>query len=512
MPDVNDAASATNDPWAVVSVGNHPVPAATPATQMQPTQPSQSENPAPQAKQDANDPWAVVSVGGNPTQPSQPTTQSENQSDKGFLSGLWGSTGKPLVSLAGQFYDYYKQKVEQEQQRPLGKQALDAVVNGMVGPAQMLKDAVTDENHPLHQIAKGIYESHKATAYKAAVALQRAIDAYHAGNDAELRRAVSEYAGYTGATALPALGPAAAQAGEDIGAGKTGQGLGEATGLVASVLAPRVIGKVVPKVVNAVKAVGAVPDVADQIIKGEKVAQPAADAALRQGASAASKEAGLSTVQPNSLRTVLEDPIDSLETQAKAQYRQIDQAAGTDFKALNDKLSNTEYQIRQLTETEADIAKEAQLEQSRTAIIEKIEAAKHEAIANGVDPEILDEADATFKQANALRDVEAKVFKNSGVVKGNVVHGTPETVNVDAAVKALQKLQDADSFGGSRLEQAFGKAGAKAVLDDMYAAQRAGVKAMTRQQWAVRLTKLGLTAGGLTLGGHILHTALSVGE
>src|SRR5262249_2767027 len=156
------------------------------------------------------------------------------------------------------------------------------------------------------QIAKGIYESHKATAYKAAVALQRAIDAYHSGNNAELRRAVSEYAGYTGATALPALGPAAAQAGEDIGTGKTGQGLGEGTGLVASVLAPRVIGKVVPKVV---KAVGAAPsaaaDVAEQVVKGEKIAQPQAEAALRQGASAASKEAGVSTVQPQSLRTVL---------------------------------------------------------------------------------------------------------------------------------------------------------------------------------------------------------------
>jgi hypothetical protein len=198
-----------------------------------------------------------------------------------------------------------------------------------------------------------------------------------------------------------------------------------------------------------------------------------------------------------------------LETQAKSQYRQIDQAAGTDFKALNDKLSNTEYQIRQLTETEEDVAKEAQLEKSRTAILDKIEAAKQEAIANGVDPTALDEADASFKQANALRDVEAKVFKNTGVVKGNVVHGTPETINVDAAVKALQKLQDTEKFGGSRLEQAFGKAGAKAVLDDMYSAQRAGVKAMTRQQWATRIAKVGLTAGGVALGGHILHAALA---
>lgn len=246
-----------------------------------------------------------------------------------------------------------------------------------------------------------------------------------------------------------------------------------------------------------------------QVVKGERIAQPQAEAALRRAASTGSREAGVSTVQPQSLRTVLEDPIESLETQAKSQYKQIDRAAGTDFKALNDKLSNTEYQIRQLTETEEDVAKEAALEKSRSALIDKIEAAKQEAIKNGVDPKVLDAADESFKQANALKDVEAKVFKNTGVVKGNIAHATPETVNVDSAVKALQKLQDTEKFSGSRLEQAFGKEGAAKVLDDMYAAQRAGVKAMTRQQWAARIAKLGLTAGGLAVGGHVLHAALT---
>jgi DNA-binding transcriptional regulator YdaS (Cro superfamily) len=440
-------------------------------------------------------------------------TQNQPNADKGFLSGLWGATGKPIATLSGQLFDYYRQRAEAEQQRSFGRQTLDAVVNGMTGPLEILKDAATDENHPLRQVVTGIYEAHKATAYKAAVALQHAIDAHRAGNDSEMRRALSEYVGYTGATGLPALGPAAAQAGEDIGAGKTGEGLGEGTGLVASVLAPRVIGKVAPKVVGAaskvVKATGAVPEVVEQIAKGERVAQPEAEAALRRAATTGSREAGQATVQPQSLRAVLEDPIDSLESQTKVQYREIDRAAGTDFKALNDKLSNTEYQIRQLTETEEDVAKEAQLEKSRTAIMDKIEAAKQQAIAKGVDPDILDKADANFRQANALKDVEARVFKNTGVVKGNVVHGTPETVNVDAAVKALQKLQDSEPYGSSRLEQAFGREGAKAVLDDMYSAQRAGVKALTRQQWATRVAKLGLTVGGLTLGGHILHAVLA---
>jgi hypothetical protein len=82
-----------------------------------------------------------------------------------------------------------------------------------------------------------------------------------------------------------------------------------------------------------------------------------------------------------------------------------------------------------------------------------------------------------------------KVFKNSNIVQGNEKFGTPETVNVDSAVKALQKLQDSDKYGASRLEQALGKDGANNLLNDMYAAQRAGVKALSRQQMAKRLAK-----------------------
>jgi hypothetical protein len=162
---------------------------------------------------------------------------------------------------------------------------------------------------------------------------------------------------------------------------------------------------------------------------------------------------------------------------------------GTDFKALNDKLRNTEYQLRQLTETESDVAQEAKLEASRTAIIDKIEAAKQQAIDNGVSPDLLKQADQKFTQARALADLEAKVFKNPNIVSGNSALGTPETVNVNSAVKALQKLQDTSKFGSSRLEQALGKEGAQNLLKDMYAAQRTGVKALSRQQMAAKIAK-----------------------
>jgi hypothetical protein len=250
----------------------------------------------------------------------------------------------------------------------------------------------------------------------------------------------------------------------------------------------------------AVESAGIVQKIKN-MFKGKEAAQPEAEEALRGGVKAGGKESGISTVQPQSLRTIAEEPIQTLDSSAKSLYRQIDQAAGTDFKALNEKLDNTEYQIRQLTETEEDIQKEAALEKSRTAIMDKIEAAKQQAKEAGIDPKILDAADAKFKQARALSDVEAKVFKNPSIVQGNTKFGSAETVNVDSAIKQLQKLQDATKYGGSRLEQALGKEGARQLLERMYAAKRAGDVALSHQQVAAMIAKyVGLPIAGATAG------------
>jgi hypothetical protein len=227
------------------------------------------------------------------------------------------------------------------------------------------------------------------------------------------------------------------------------------------------------------------PGIVSQITKGKNVAEPQANEALGEAAQSAGTGSA-----PASLREGLTQPINAGESAAQSLYKQIDDASGTDFKALNQKLKNTNKQIRLLTDTPEDQAMEAKLEQSRTGLQDKIDSAKREAIAKGVDPKTLKQADAAFKQTEALRDVEEKVFKNVNVVKGNAAMGTEETVNIDAAVKELQKLQDNEAFGSPRLEQAFGKDGAKQLLSKFYDAQRQGVHAMKVQQvakWVARI-------------------------
>jgi hypothetical protein len=75
-----------------------------------------------------------------------------------------------------------------------------------------------------------------------------------------------EAAGHLGAAALPLVGPAAANAGEQIASGDVAGGLGSGAGLIGSVLAPRVVAQV-PGAVAATgdavaRAAGAVRDVA----------------------------------------------------------------------------------------------------------------------------------------------------------------------------------------------------------------------------------------------------------
>lgn len=235
------------------------------------------------------------------------------------------------------------------------------------------------------------------------------------------------------------------------------------------------------------------PGIVSQVTKGEEVAQPQAQEAFRSASQSATPEGA--SVQPLSIREGLSNPIDVSEHVYKDLYRQIDEAAGTDIKALREKLANTEYQIRQLTDTEADQALEAKLEMARQGLLDKIDDAQKEAVENGVSPETITKADKAFQQTQALKDVEAKVFKNPNVVVGNAKYGTNETVNVNSAIKALQRLEDNTKYGGSRLEQAFGKDAADSLLKNLYEAQRAGQKAVKVQQVAKWLGVSALGAG-----------------
>lgn len=284
-----------------------------------------------------------------------------------------------------------------------------------------------------------------------------------------------------------------AKTGGDVNAAaKTGATVAAGSALLGGAIEGVKALRVNPFRVSAVAATE--PGYVSQILHGEDVAQPTAQSALRTGA-----ESVTGKTSPASLRASLDQPISDTLASAKKLYRQVDEASGTNFGALNEKLSNTEYQ---LSLTPDGSPEEAKWEASRQNLLDKIADAKQKALDAGVDPDTLKTADAQFTRARALQDLQTKVFKNSSIVEGNASMGTPETIKVDAAVKALQKLQDSTKYGGPRLEQALGKDAANALLKSLYDAQRLGEKAVTRQELLQKIVKV---SKGIAIGGGALY-------
>jgi len=237
------------------------------------------------------------------------------------------------------------------------------------------------------------------------------------------------------------------------------------------------------------------PGIIKQAIQGEKVAQAPAQAGLKTAAKA------VGGVEKEGLRTSLAEPVDKAFTTAKSTYAKIDKASGTDFKALTDKLGEAEEKIRMAADGSAE---EAQAIEARDKLNFNFELAKQKAEREGVPLSTLNEADKQWTKAQALKDVEAKIFRNPTHIEGNVAHGTPETVNIDSTIKALERLQSNTKYGAPRLEQAFDKDGASKILDDLYAAQRLGVKAAGKQEVAKVFAKWAARVAGVGLGYEVL--------
>jgi hypothetical protein len=176
--------------------------------------------------------------------------------------------------------------------------------------------------------------------------------------------------------------------------------------------------------------------------------------------------------------TAADDLLAKVGIQKDAAYKQIDDTVGFDLKAERQKLSDTQYAIKQ---PGADVPKlNAEMDISTKQIAEantKLQAA-------GIDPKVADRLNTSW-EAN-------KGFKN------DIVKSTSSDGNIN--VKQLLKRTADSRFNpkyGDRLAQAFGKgdvaAGkpiAEAYIKGLEAAQKAGVQAVHAQkvhQWIAGL-------------------------
>lgn len=182
------------------------------------------------------------------------STQSQPSAPQGVVgaaTGFYQNTLGPIVNLASGIKDYAanqltpegqaaSQQLQQQQEdyktqtyKEAGQHLKDGNFAAAAGSLLSLFSGPTDKADPLTGLVSNLIDAHKAEAAKT-------VAAYKAGR-------YSEAAGHGLATVIPAVGPAAAKAGEDIGEGNTAYGTGEAAGLLSSIVAPYAVGKVIGK-------------------------------------------------------------------------------------------------------------------------------------------------------------------------------------------------------------------------------------------------------------------------
>ena len=252
-----------------------------------------------------------------------------------------------------------------------------------------------------------------------------------------------------------------------------------------------------PGIVNTEAAEVPKPGIVKQIVQGEKVAQPGARAALRSGAQASAVDAGVeaSAETGGSIRSLMNEPIESLAAKERAAYDTINNASGTDLKSLYDHVEA----VQDALDDPTNVSNRSALQEDLKNTQESIAKGEAKATENGVDPNTLNQAKEMTKQRYSMENVDSKLFNNEGVVNGNVEHGAPETINIKSAIRQVENLDKPSKFAPrgtpTRLEQALGVDGAKALKQGLYDAQKAGQTAATRQTVAKWVGgSLGLTA------------------
>jgi hypothetical protein len=229
--------------------------------------------------------------------------------------------------------------------------------------------------------------------------------------------------------------------------------------------------------------------------------------AVRQGVETGANVQGVATpqlvegVRTNPIlenaTTVLDEPANAFKAKEAAAYKQIDQTAGFDLKELKNQLRNDQYEIKQLGTTPEDVARKAKLQSSITDASQRITDAEAKLSKAGIDPKA---GDSVHTARMALQD-----FKNT-LVKVTDPDGT---INVDKLINQSKALRF--SKRGDRLAQIMGQDGADTYMEQLQAAQKAGVHAMKAQKiakWAAGLAGAVAIGSAATAGAKHVMTLL----
>lgn len=203
-----------------------------------------------------------------------------------------------------------------------------------------------------------------------------------------------------------------------------------------------------------------------------------------------------------SIRDAAGDMGDKVLAESKADYEALDEATNGRFQRFRDRLEANRRKLNNLTDSEEDRNTEASILKNQKETEDAMSDAFEEAKAKGVDPNLIDRADANFKKSQALYDLDTAVKRSTTGARPGVSHPDllaehPETINPKMFHKRINAMYDS-----GRLQDALGEEQANRLFDSTLEHSGAYDKIMRNQKIAKYASLPVATALG---GGYAAH-------
>jgi hypothetical protein len=185
---------------------------------------------------------------------------------------------------------------------------------------------------------------------------------------------------------------------------------------------------------------------------------------------------------------------------SKSQYQVLDDATGGRVQRFKDRLDNIRQSLNGLTGTEEDVTKEASLLKAQKETEDAMQEAFKDAKAKGVDPKLIDEANANFKKSQALYDLDKHLKMSASGMRpdiGTAAAKNPEAVDPSKMFSRMNRVYDS-----GRLQEAVGESNAQSLLEHANNAYIQQQKILANQALAKTVGKYGAYAAGLGALGH----------
>lgn len=226
--------------------------------------------------------------------------------------------------------------------------------------------------------------------------------------------------------------------------------------------------------------------------------QPVLQKNVRNVMGKVSQDAGVATDNPASIRDVVESVSDKVKANSSALYKQLDDATGGRFQRFNDKLRNINRAIRENAGINDD--EESRLMQHKAEVETSQAQALEDARLAGVDPNLIKQATLTWKQSQALFDLDHQLKMSTSGMRPEIAtpDSSPEVLDPKKLFGRLNRLYDS-----GRLQDAVGEQNAQQLLQHSDNAHLQQQKIVNRVDIAKKAAKLTAGAAGIGAAGKL---------